>query len=232
MLLIGGAIRFFWAIFVPTLPVSDFEYYHTSAIKLSQGILTLTKNWGYTFLLSLGYHIYPGVLTGKIINAFASTLSLLLLYAIGCRLGKPSMGLIAVFLFAILPSEINMVSVLGTEVVTATLMLIVAFFLLYGIGSNVDLKHISAMCCAGLFYCFGLMIRSSLVFYFPVILVVIFFAYRMFKISQIVKALSVFVFGTAISLSIIVISYSLIAKNLSLAPLRTQDPFLSYLVQT
>lgn len=223
LLLIGGAIRFFWAIFVPTLPISDFEYYRRNAVELSQGIPALTRNMGYTFLLSIGFRISPGVQTGKIINAFASTLSLLLLYVIGLILGKPKMGLVAVFLFAILPSEVNMVSVLGTEVVASTIVLSVAFFLLYGLSSNIDFKHLVAIFCAGLFSGWGLIIRSSLIIYFPVILIGILFARSLFKFGQKIKVFGIFLFGIAMGLFVIVIGYSLMVKKLTFAPLGGQD---------
>lgn len=229
LLFFGGTLRFLWAVFIPSLPASDFEYFHKAALELSQGIPALTKSMGYTSLLSTGYRIYPAILTGKLINAFASTLSLVLLYAIAVRLGKPGVGLVAVFLFAILPSEINMVSVLGTEITATTVVLIVVLSLLYGIQSKVSFKQIAAIGCAGLFYGFGLLMRASLAFYFPIIGLGIFFFGYLDKFNQKIKAFSVFLLGAGIGVSIIVISYSLVAKQFSMAPLETQDsfPFLS-----
>lgn len=225
---IGGAIRLIWAIFIPTLPVSDFKYYHMSAIDLSQNISTLTKNAGYTFLLSLGYRIYPHVQTGKIINAFASTFSLFLIFFIGSKLASPSTGLIAVFLFAILPSEINMVSVLGTEVVATTFILLVVFFLLHGFKSFPTLKSVLVLCCAGLLYGFSLIIRYSVIFYLPLI-IILFLSFSIWTIIERIRLATVFLIGLILGLSITVLSYSSVIERISIAQIFTQDsfPFLS-----
>ena len=229
LLIFGGGIRLLWAFFIPTLPVSDFATFHTSAIELSKGIPILTKNWGYTFLLSIGYRLYPSVQTGKIINAFASTFSLFLLYEIGKKINKPSIGLVAVFLFAIFPSEINMVSVLGTEVLGTTSLILVVFFLVKGINSNTDIMQITAILSAGLFYGLSLMIRTSLVFYIPLIVLILLLSRQFGKYTQRIKIFTMFLFGTVIGVSIILISYSVIGKQFSLAPLSSQPsiPFLA-----
>jgi hypothetical protein len=227
LLLLGGVIRFLWAIFIPTLPGSDFQYYHEATQALSQGVPTVTKNMGFPLLLSLGYRIYPSILTGKIINAIASTLSIFLLYRIGSKLITPQTGLFAAFLFIILPSEIIMVSVLGTEVVGTTIGLIIAFFLFC-----IDVRRfklvILFLFLAGLFYGLALTVRSSFLFYFPAIVLYIFLINSL-NIKQKAESLSIFLVGITAGLCLIVIGYSLIAGHISIAPLRTQDtfPFLS-----
>ena len=227
ILLIGSAIRFLWAIFVPTIPFSDFLYFHENAIQLSQGVAVLTKNMGYTLLLSAGYRMDPSVLTGKLMNAVASMLSIWFVYVLGLKLVNRQTGLIAAFLFAILPSEITMVSVLGTEVVATTLGVIVAFFLVKDARNTLN-GSIFSLFVAGLFYGLGLTVRSSFLFFFPAILLWVLWLtapdYR-----RIIKSLGGFFVGIVVGLSLVLAGYSLSTKQLSLEPLRTQDsfPFLS-----
>lgn len=227
ILFIGGIIRFLWATFVPTLPFSDFQLFHESAIKLSQGTTVLTKNMGYSLLLSAGYRIYPSVLTGKLINAAASTLSILFLYLVGSILVNQQTGLIAAFLFALLPSEILMVSVLGTEVVTTTLGIITAFFIFRTTNKKLNFS-ITSIFCAGFFYGLGLSIRYSCIFYFPAILLWISFITSL-DYRQIGKVFASFLVGITIGLSLILVSYSLSTKHFSMEPLKMVNslPFLS-----
>ena len=227
LLLIGGVIRFLWAIFIPTLPVSDFQYYHEAALSISQGIPTVTKNMGFTLLLSLGYRIYPSILTGKIINAIASTFSILLIYQIGSKLINPQTGLIAALIFSIFPSEVIMVSVLGTEVVVTTIGLLIVLFLF-----SIDVSRIRFIILflflAGLFYGLALTVRSSFSFYFPAIVLYIFLITSL-TLKQKVEIFSIFLIGITTGLSLIIISYSFISGHISMVPIRTQDsfPFLS-----
>jgi len=223
---LGGMIRFSWALFVTTQPFSDFEYYYNNAMQLAQGNIVLTKNMGYSLLLSAWFRLYPSVLTGKLINAAASTLSILFLYHIGSRLINKKAGLIASFLFAVLPSEIIMVSVLGTEVVVTTLGVITAFFVIC--ASCGKYSSSTLIFWAGLFYGLGLTVRSSFIFYFPTILIwAVFTAFPSY--GKMGKVLLTFIVSTAIGLSIVPLCYYLSTKQLSLEPLKTQDsfPFLS-----
>jgi hypothetical protein len=227
ILFIGGMIRFFWAIFIPTLPFSDFQVFHESAIKLSQGTTVLTKNMGYSLLLSTGYRIYPSVLTGKLLNATASTLSILFLYLLGSKLINQQAGLIASFLFVILPSEILMVSVLGTEVIATTLGIITAFFIFQTTDGKLKFST-SSIFWAGLFFGLGLTVRSSYIFFFPAILLWI-IVITSSNYKQMVKISLSFFAGIMIGLSLILVSNTLSTKQFSIEPLKTQDsfPFLS-----
>lgn len=232
VLLIGLVIRFLWAVLIPTLPVSDFIYFHENAINLSQGTAISTeyiKYIGYNLLLSLGYRIYPEILTGKLINAAASTLSILLIYLTGSKLVNQQVGLIAASLFAILPSEINMVSVLSTEVIATTAGLVTAFFLTRTISNNFNHSIIWSFF-AGLFYGLGLTVRSSLIFYLPVMLLFIFFI--AINIKQRVKISSSLLIGITTGLFFITISYSLIVGYISLEPLKAQDTIIGVLIGT
>ncbi|MDW8303142.1 MAG: glycosyltransferase family 39 protein, partial [Bacteroidia bacterium] len=224
---VGAMIRFSWAIFAPTQPISDFQYYYENATQLAQGTTVLTKNIGYTLLLSICLRIHQSILTGKLINATASTLSILFLYHVGSRLVNKQTGLFASFLFAILPSEILMVSVLGTEVVSTTLGLIVGLFIIRTWGRKNSSPTISIFW-AGLFYGLALTVRSSFVFYFPAIVMWIVFT-SFSNYSQMSKSFLTFIASLAIGLSITLMGYYASTKEFSIELLRTQDsyPFLS-----
>lgn len=225
ILLMGGVIRFLWAAFVPTLPVSDFQIYHRDAMELSQGIPVLSKNMGYSLLLSAGYRIYSSVLTGKLINATASTLSILFLYLIGSKLCNQQTGLMAAFLFALLPSEVLMVSVLGTEVLATTIGLISAYFI-FRSRNNKSTISIVSIFYAGLFYGLILTVRNSSGFYFPAIVLWIIIAslnYR--EIGKVLGAMSLGIFA---GLLIVLAGYFLTTKQFTLVPIKMQTslPFL------
>lgn len=223
ILLIGGVIRILWAIYVPSLPVSDFQYYNDSALHLSQGIPTLTKNMGYTILLSLGYRIYPSIIVGKIINAIASTLSIALIYRIGSRLINPQTGLLAALILSIFPSEVIMVSVLGTEIVGTTLILIssLLLFSIYFKKFNISLVFIFL---TGLFYGLALTVRSSFLFYIPAIILFIFLI-GVFTLKQKFVLFTIFIVGITASLSLFIIYYSYFVGRISIEPILMQDSF-------
>lgn len=227
LLLVGGALRFAWATLVPTLPVSDFTAHHENALNLAQGIAVSGKDLGYTLLLAMGYRLSAALLTGKLINAIASTLSLACIYIIGCKLAGPKTGWMAALLYAIYPSEINMVSVLGSEVLATSAALAVAALFILGAGGKPDRKHIFAIFGAGFFYGLGLMIKISLLFYFPVILLGILFLVN-FQFIQKAWLTGSFLAGLAAGLGTVVMAYSLMVGQFSTATLKMRDsaPFL------
>ena len=133
--------------------MSDFRSYHEFAKKLAQDEIPdeLSKNPGYPLLLSIGYRIEPVVLTGKLLNAALSTLTIYLVFLLGSAVSAPPTGLLAAFLIAILPAEINMVSVLGAEVAATTLIAAATLALVYGCQKNAGLDGCIAVdCCLGL----------------------------------------------------------------------------------
>ncbi|MBN2412493.1 glycosyltransferase family 39 protein [candidate division KSB1 bacterium] len=193
LLIIGTALRFLWAVYIPTIPVSDFLYYHDYATRLAHGdfISHIGKNLGFSYLLSLGYRIYPALITTKLINAFASTLSLVLLSLLAYRLTSVSVALFTTLLFSFFPTEINMVSVTGTEIIITTVMIAIAYFLLREFINGLTLKN---MFFAGSLFGLGLTIRSSIAFYIPACFIFIFLSPAK-KILQRTKSLIQFLSG-------------------------------------
>ena len=64
-----------------------------SALRRASSPTSCPKNAGYTLLLSLFYYISPDPLTGRLVNAIASTLTTGLLILIGYRIGLPAVAL-------------------------------------------------------------------------------------------------------------------------------------------
>ena len=222
IVLLGGALRFLWAVCVPTRPENDFLFFHETALALSQGSPALFKNMGYPLLLSVAYRVYPDALTGRLVNALSGTLSIWLVYLTSAKLINRRTGLIAAFLVAIYPGEILMVNILGVEVVATTAVLATAFFLVRA-PSNQDNFSFVPILFAGLCYGFGLAIRSSFVFYLPAILLWVLFI-ASFDLEKLVKCLGTLLAGVTVGLGVVVLGYSLIAGYLTADPLKTQDP--------
>lgn len=226
--LVGGALRVAWAIVVPTLPVSDFLDFHKKALELAQGTPVRTKTLGYVMLLSLGYRISATLLAGKLINAIASTFSLVFIYIIGYKLAGPKTAWIAALFYALYPSEINMVSVLGTEVLATASALGIAAFFIAGVSGEWNRKHGLAIVCAGLLYGVGLVTRMSLLFYLPIVLLGIALL-APFAFRQKAKIAGLFFTGLVAGLGTMVAGYSIMVGQFSTAPLKMRDsvPFLT-----
>ncbi|HEX6304479.1 MAG TPA: glycosyltransferase family 39 protein [Anaerolineales bacterium] len=165
ILLLGVFLRLIYALVFPTPPVSDFEFYVREALQLVQGQVgqALPKNPGYVLALSLGFRLHPGWISGKLINLVSSSVSILILYLLGERLKKPRVGLMAAFLYAIFPAEIEMVTVLGTDVMATTVLAAAVYFFILGVGGNDDHYIYFAALLLGL----GITIRASILFFSP-----------------------------------------------------------------
>lgn len=119
MLIFIGAllIRVGYIILFPTRPQSDYLVYHTMGLQFAQGDYHsfYARPMGYPLLLSLLYHWIPDPLAGRILNVIFSSLTVMLVYQIGYKIGDKSLGLISAYLLAVYPADIMMTSVLATE---------------------------------------------------------------------------------------------------------------------
>lgn len=227
ILLLGGLARFAWAIYVPTRPVSDFRTYHEFALKLAENKIPdeLSKNLGYPLMLSLGYRIEPAVLTGKLINAALSTLTIYLIFLLGNALSTPITGLLAAFLFSILPVEINMVSVLGGEIAATSLITAATLAAVTGCQQK---RWAGWIFGSGLLLAIGFTVRSSLAFLAPLLLAILVF-FNHATTGKKALRLAAFCAGIAAGLLLLVGWHSAATGKASLAALQSQDtfPFLS-----
>ncbi len=110
--------RLAWVVAVPTLPVYDYERYHTAALALLHGALhgVPVQDFGIvTFLAVLASAFGPGLMAAKLANVLLAVITALLLFALGRRLfGEPA-GRAAALLFALWPADISFRSVFATE---------------------------------------------------------------------------------------------------------------------
>lgn len=110
--------RLAWVVAVPTLPVYDYERYHTAALALLHGAThgAAVQDFGIvTFLAVLASVFGPGLMAGKLANVVLAVMTVLLLLALGRRLfGEPA-ARAAALLFALWPADISFRSVFATE---------------------------------------------------------------------------------------------------------------------
>lgn len=222
VILLSLFIRLLWIIIIPTEPFSDFLAFHQSAINLSIGNETYFKSPGYVLLLSLCYCLYPHYISGKLLNVIVSTLSMLFTYFCAKKLTNEKEGVIALTLFAIMPSEIVMTSVLGTENIAAFF----GIFLLFVTTQSLISKPSSTkwVFILGMVYGLALTIRSSFLFYLPGIILWLFWSdfpsFR--KIGY-----SLLITGTGIlaGLLMILLGYFASTSHFSTKYLQSQDSF-------
>ena len=226
ILITGGVLRFVWAELIPTPPIHDFAFYHQQALAFAQGHIgaDLPKSFLYPLILSLGYRIHPAPITGRLINALSSTISVGLVFYIAKELINLQGAAVAAFLFALLPSEIQMVSVLGTEIMTTTFLLATVSLCLAGAKNHFRWRVILF---AGVFFGIGYTMRVSTLFYLPVMILLILMVLE--AKEDRIKAILSFLAGLMILLLLVVLVHSSTIGNISFQAIYTHDsyPFLS-----
>jgi len=124
---LGFLTGLIWIFLVRTEPVSDFQYYHEIAAQIARG-----GQWGdtyttvgYPIFLALFYHIFgPFVIVAKLVNLALSTLSNLILLKILRKLTLSESARKLIFLlFVFFPMNIYYNSILGSEILFATVLL-------------------------------------------------------------------------------------------------------------
>ncbi len=129
VLIMGLLMSIAWVVFIDTKPFSDFDYYYNLAVDISKGM-----PWGDTYT-SVGYPIVLGgifklfgtsVLNAKIFNiilAFVSNICFI------CILDKVDIRerekKIVFALFVFMPNNIFYSSVLATEIMFTTILLLI-----------------------------------------------------------------------------------------------------------
>lgn len=130
-ILLGFIISVLWIFLVKTQPFSDFLYYQQVAIRITQG-----RQWGntyttvgYSMVLGLFYKIFgTNIMVAKWLNVFLTTLNNLLLYRILKVADIREYGRRIIFaLFALFPSTIFYNSVVATEILFTTILLLITY---------------------------------------------------------------------------------------------------------
>jgi hypothetical protein len=117
-----------------------------------------------------------------------------------------------------------MVSVLGTDVITSTMVLASTYFLVSGIRGDNNFKHKAQLVFAGLFFGLGFTMRLAILFYFPVFIIGL-ITLRSIKNIQKVKVFSLFMLGIATGIGIVIMGYSFSIGKLPHRPLGHNDSY-------
>jgi len=168
ILFIGFILSLIWVIAVPTVPFSDFDYYHQIAKSVAAG-----GQWGDTYT-TVGYSIVLGFLykifgssfwVGKIFNLLLTLANYVLMLGIFNKINiKERDKKILFALFVFFPCNIFYNSILATEIIFTTLALCATYIYF----SDIKYKFIWV----GIITGFGAMIKQQfLAFFFAIFLV-------------------------------------------------------------
>ena len=121
--LVAFLSRLIWILAVRATPISDFLFYHTKATELAAGLGYVwhghpTAFWppGYPLFLSVLYRAAgASVLVAQLSSVVLWTVTSVLAYLLGTRLGGRRVGLIAGLLVALYPDFIFYSSLLASE---------------------------------------------------------------------------------------------------------------------
>ncbi|CAB3395500.1 conserved membrane protein of unknown function [Kyrpidia spormannii] len=149
ILLFGIALRLGWIWAVNTQPISDFLHYHdlamsllhqgryempegldyikmdTPYVKTGEHYPTAFRPPGYPFFLMAVYAVYPSVLAAKLANVALDGLWMWAVYTLAAAGGKRA-GLLGAGVAAVFPTSVAYSSVLGTETLSAALVMVIA----------------------------------------------------------------------------------------------------------
>jgi hypothetical protein len=157
-ILLGVAVRLVWLYYVNTQPIYDFKRYHDLAMSLlTKGTYTMPEGLdyikqstdyiqagvshptafrppGYPLFLVALYSIYPSIVAAKLANVALSVVWMLCAFFLTNRYFGPSTALGATLLTAVFPPAVAYTSVLGTEILSVSLLLLIICVLTFRIG--------------------------------------------------------------------------------------------------
>ncbi|EJP6473363.1 glycosyltransferase family 39 protein [Clostridium botulinum] len=131
MIAVSMILSILWITFIDTKPFSDFEYYYNLAVSIANG-----GEWGDTYT-SVGYSIVLGglfklfgasLVLGKIFNLVLTFFGQVLFLGILRKIEITEKNRKIVFtLFVLFPNNIFFNSILGTEILFTTLLLLLTY---------------------------------------------------------------------------------------------------------
>lgn len=144
IILLGIILRFAWVFYMNTYPETDFMWYHTKGIELSRGMgflngvypnytgkigcPTAFRPIGYPLTLALLYSILgTSFLVGKIFNILLSTISMVFLHKTVKLFFCDTVANLALAIFAFSPLSICYTSILGSETLFQTLLVLILY---------------------------------------------------------------------------------------------------------
>ena len=212
--------RLLWILAVPTQPISDFSTYNDLGLALSHGSAPsyLGNNLGYPLVLSFVYRISPHTWSAMLINALAGAGTCALMYALGVRLENPTVGLLAAWVFALLPSSVAMSSVIGVDEAATSIVLLTILVSLEAARAD----HIGPLQgCSGFLMAGSVLLWSTAWIAVPLVLYLVFRKHE--RIGERLSALLIWLGGAVAALCIAVAFYSLTLGRFSLDPVRPHD---------
>lgn len=118
-------LRLGWVVWVPTAPISDFEFMFNMAVKAAHGDFSFTEapyyvRWTYQLPFTLYEALFvklfgESTLPLKIMNAIWQSALAAIVYALGRTLFRDRAGRFGGLLYALYPSSISTVSVLSNQ---------------------------------------------------------------------------------------------------------------------
>lgn len=146
-IILGSIIlRFIWIYYMKTYPETDFMWYHIKGVELSRGMgflngvypyytgkigyPTAFRPIGYPLTLACLYSIFgTSFWVGKIFNVILSTISMLYLYKTAKLFFSGAVSNLALAIFAFSPLSICYTSILGSETLFQTLLMLIMYSL-------------------------------------------------------------------------------------------------------
>ncbi len=209
LLLIGllfAAVRIAWVLIMPTIPISDYEFYYRLAGRIAD-FKPLTdldwrslnmSTWGYPVFLGLWFAlITQSLLLAKMINILLGIAALFVFYRLSQFFGE-TIGRAATIFFAIWPAQILYTSVLGSEHLALLTILCAIWFLFKALYESNHNKWFSAL--AGIFFGMTYLTRTGLFLLLPVAVIMI-LLYPL-KVKDKVVYLSILMIAFAVAIGI------------------------------
>ncbi|MBW6474341.1 MAG: glycosyltransferase family 39 protein, partial [Anaerolineaceae bacterium] len=167
--LLAAGLRIYWINMVPTEQVSDFGSFHYKALQIAndENGVYIEKHSNFVRLLSIIYKISPTHEIFEKINILFSLLTIFCIYKIGQFTLSKSTGIIAAYLYAIFPSQISMVSIVNTDILSTSLLILSITFIFYFIQKNSLRYLILSSFIMGL----CIVIRAPMVIYLPMFMI-------------------------------------------------------------
>ena len=144
IILIGIIARFAWIFYMNTYPETDFMWYHVKGVELKDGLgflngiypfytgkigmPTAFRPIGYPLCLAILYKLFgTSFWVGKIFNIFLSTITMIYIYKLAKMFFSETISNVALCLFAFSPLAICYTSILGSETLFQTLLILILY---------------------------------------------------------------------------------------------------------
>lgn len=141
LLSIGVILRLLWIFLFPTVPETDFMWYHVKGVELSQGKgflngiypyyvgqpghPTAFRPIGYPGTLAVLYFLFgSNYIVGKLFNVMLSTLIMILTYKLADRFFGKRVASITLLIFALSPLAITYNSIHCSEILFSALLML------------------------------------------------------------------------------------------------------------